>query len=164
MLTSHGINLRDLLNLVAEERNPDRCLLVGRMYLERVAPHPEPAPPQHHVVALVLHVDQASQRSPLVQPCAPLQHQQLAFVVLGRSQAVDARDGCHHDGVTAGQQCRRGRVAEPVDLVVHRRVLLDEGVAGRQVCLGLVVVVVGDEVLDTVAGEELPQLVGELRG
>src|SRR5439155_17451536 len=33
----------------------------------------------------------------------------------------------------------------------------------REVGLGLVVVVVGDEVLDAVLGEELPELVGELR-
>jgi hypothetical protein len=55
-------------------------------------------------------------------------------------------------------------VSEPIDLVVDRRVLLDVGVAGRQVRLGLVVVVVGDEVLDPVLREELAQLAGDLRG
>ena len=58
----------------------------------------------------------------------------------------------------------RGRVAQPVDLVVDRRVLLDVGVAGRDVRLGLVVVVVADEVLDPVVGEELAHLLGQLRG
>ena len=51
---------------------------------------------------------------------------------------------------------------EPVDLVVHRRVLFDEGVRGRQVGLGLVVVVVGDEVLHPVVGEKLSQLISQL--
>jgi hypothetical protein len=45
--------------------------------------------------------------------------------------------------------------AQPVDLVVDRGVLLDVGVARRDVGLGLVVVVVADEVLDGVVGEEL---------
>jgi hypothetical protein len=49
-------------------------------------------------------------------------------------------------------------------VVVDRRVLLDEGIGGRHVGLGLVVVVVGDEVLDRVVREELAELAVELRG
>ncbi len=60
---------------------------------------------------------------------------------------------------------RRGR-GEPQarDVVVLGRVLLDVEVGLRDVRLGLVVVVVGDEVLDRVLGEELAELVAELRG
>jgi hypothetical protein len=54
-------------------------------------------------------------------------------------------------------------VAETIDLVVDRRVLLDVEVLRRDVGLRLVVVVVGDEVLDGRLGEELPELVAELR-
>ena len=54
-------------------------------------------------------------------------------------------------------------MAEPLDLVVHRGVLLDVGVGLRDVGLGLVVVVIAHEVLDGVLGEDLPELVGELR-
>ena len=48
--------------------------------------------------------------------------------------------------------------------VVDDRVLVDERVGRRDVRLGLVVVVVADEVLDGVLGEELPHLAVELRG
>src|SRR3979409_774607 len=68
--------------------------------------------------------------------------------------------GC---AVPAGEQRRGGRVAQAVDLVVDRAVLLDVEVLRRHVGLRLVVVVVGDEVLDRVLGEELPELVAELR-
>ena len=61
------------------------------------------------------------------------------------------------------QRVRR-RVAKSLDLGVDRRVLLDEGVGLRNVRLGLVVVVVRDEVLDRVVRHELAELVGELRG
>ena len=57
----------------------------------------------------------------------------------------------------------RRRVPQPVDLVVDRRVLLDVEVLRRDVRLGLVVVVVADEVLDGVLGQELAELVAELR-
>ena len=53
---------------------------------------------------------------------------------------------------------------QPLDLVVDRGVLLDVGVRLRDVGLGLVVVVVGDEVLDRVVGQQLAELVGQLGG
>ena len=53
-------------------------------------------------------------------------------------------------------------MAQPLHLLVERGVLLDVGVGLRDVRLGLVVVVVGDEVLHGVLREELPELVGEL--
>ena len=58
----------------------------------------------------------------------------------------------------------RRSVAKAVDLVVPRRVLLDVGVAAREVRLRLVVVEVAHEVLDRVLGEELPELRVQLRG
>jgi hypothetical protein len=54
-------------------------------------------------------------------------------------------------------------VAQPVDVVVDGRVLLDVEVGLRDVGLGLVVVVVGDEVLDRVLRQELAELVAKLR-
>jgi hypothetical protein len=55
-------------------------------------------------------------------------------------------------------------VTQPVDLFVDRGVLLDVEIPARDVRLRLVVVVVGDEVLDRVVGEERPELVAELGG
>ena len=53
---------------------------------------------------------------------------------------------------------------EPVDVLVDLGVLLDKGVRARDVRLGLVVVVVGDEVLHGVVREEVGELAGELGG
>ena len=50
----------------------------------------------------------------------------------GSTQAVDARHRRDDDHVAPGEQGRGGRVAQPVDLVVDRRVLLDVGVARRR--------------------------------
>ena len=63
----------------------------------------------------------------------------------------------------AREERRRRGEPQPRDVVVPRRVLLDVEVGLRDVRLGLVVVVVGDEVLDGVVREELPELVAELR-
>ena len=68
------------------------------------------------------------------------------------------------DDVAALEQRPRRRQPHAVDLVVDRRFLLDVRVGGRDVGLGLVVVVVADEVLDRVLGEEALELLVELGG
>ncbi len=134
------------------------------MHLDRVAPHAELAAAERRVVAVVLQVDEFAQQPPLVVTHASVQLEKLAAVLLGIAHAVDAADAGHHDGVAPCKERRGRRVAEAVDVVVDRAVLFDVGVARREVRLGLVVVVVADEVLDPVVREELAELVGELRG
>ena len=163
-LPGYGVDGGDLLHFVAEQLDADHVLLVGGMDLDDIAPHSEPAPNQVGVVALVLHVHQPAQQVPLVIALAHLGDAQELLILLGRPQPVDTRHRRHHDHVPPGQKRLGGGVAQPVDLVVHRRVLLDVGVGGRHVGLGLVVVVVRHEVLHPVVGEELPHLVGQLGG
>ena len=150
--------------LVAEELDPDERLLRGRLELEGVAADPEAGPAQGLVVALVLEVDQVAQDRVAPVLAADPQLEDGGAVVDRRAEAVDARDRGDDDDVAALEQGVRRRVAEPVDLVVPARVLLDVGVAAREVRLGLVVVEVADEVLDRVLREELAELGVELRG
>jgi hypothetical protein len=77
----------------------------------------------------------------------------MLLVVVRRAEAVDAGDAGHDDHVAPGEERAGRRVAQAVDLVVDRGVLLDVGVRCRDVGLGLVVVVVADEVLDGVVGK-----------
>jgi hypothetical protein len=93
---------------------------------------------------------------------ADLHRERPVEVGLRRAQAVDARHRGDHDDVAAGQQGHRGGVSQPLDIGVDRGVLLDVGVGLRDVRLGLVVVVVGDEVLDRVVRQQFSQFVGEL--
>ena len=82
----------------------------------------------------------------------------------GIAQAVDRRHRRDDDRVRPLEQRLGRRQAHLLDVRVDRGVLLDVGVRGRNVGLGLVVVVVADEVLDRVAREELAELAVELRG
>ena len=164
LLAGERVDDGDGLDLVAEELDPHGGLVVGGVHLERVAPHPELAAHQVGVVAVVVHVDQLPQDLALVVLLPHLQVEQVLAVLVRRAQAVDAGHRGNDDDVAPGEQRRCGGVTESVDLVVDGQVLLDVRVAGRHVRLGLVVVVVADEVLDLVVGEELPELRGQLRG
>ena len=158
------VQLRDPLDLVAEELDPDERLLGRRLEFERVAPDAEPGARQRLVVALVLQVDEMAQDgvAPVLATDAEAQHGRA--VVHRRAEAVDARHGGHDDHVPSLEQ-RVGRgMAQPVDLVVAARVLLDVRVRARQVRLGLVVVEVADEVLHGVLREELAELRVQLGG
>ena len=164
LLAGERVDRGDAVDRVAEHLDAQHRLLVGRVHLDRVAADAEVAAAERHVVAVVLHVDEPAQDVAHVVVDADVEVEQVALVLLRVAHAVDARHRRHHDHVAAGEQCRRGRVAEAVDLVVDRRVLLDVGVARRDVRLGLVVVVVADEVLDPVVREELAHLLRQLRG
>ena len=163
-LAGQGVEVLQALDLVAEQHGPERRLLVGREDLQRVAAHAERAAAERRVVAVVLEVDELAQQLVAVDLAALDDHLAVVVVGLRRAQAEDARHGGHDDHVPAGEQRRRGGVAQPVDLLVDGRVLLDVQVLRGDVGLGLVVVVVGDEVLDRVVREVRPELVAELRG
>ena len=161
-LAAHRVEADELLDLVAPELHADGGVLGGGPDLDGVAAHAELAARGLEVVARVLDVDELAQHLVALDGLADLQEDHLLEVVLGRAQAVDAAHAGDDDDVAAQEQRRGGRVAQAVDLVVDGRVLLDVEVLRRDVGLGLVVVVVADEVLDRVVREELAELVAEL--
>ncbi len=93
-------------------------------------------------------------------------HAQDAFLVLvGVACAVDARHRRDdHDVATAAHQRRHRRKPQFVDFLVDHQVFLDVRPGGGDERLGLVVVVVADEVLDGVIRKKLLELAVELRG
>ena len=163
-LAGQRVELGDPLDLVAEELHPHETVLGGRLELERVASNAEAGTRDLRVVALVLEVDEVAQdRVPTILAALP-QSQHGRTVVHRCTQAVDAGDAGHDDHVPPLEKRVRGRVAQLVDLVVAARILLDVRVRARQVGLGLVVVEVADEVLDSVVRKERPELRVQLGG
>ncbi len=157
-LPRQGIEAGDALHLVAPQLHTDRLLLVGGEDLHRVPPHPELAALEGHVVPAVMDRDQATEDLLARGLLSHLEvHHQIA-VVLGITQAVDARDRRHDDHVLPLHQRRSGPQAETLDVLVDRGVLLYVGVGGGDVRLGLVVVVVRYEVFDGMGGKERLQL------
>src|SRR5215210_9175167 len=162
-LTRQGVGLGHVLDLVSEEGDAVDRILVSGMYLEDVPTHPEVAAVELEVVPGVLDPDQVPQNVVQIVEAALFQEDHLRAVLLGTTETVDGRDAGDHDDVPAGKQRARRRVPEAVDVLVDLGVLLDKRIRARDVSLGLVVVVVADEVLDGVVWEEFGELAGELR-
>ncbi len=164
-LAGERIELDDALDLVAEQADaPAAVFQVGGPQLDGIAAHPEGAAGEIRLDPLVLQGHEVGDELALLDPLAERDGEGHRRVGLDRADAVDARDRGDDDDVVPLQQGAGGGVAHPVDLLVDRGFLLDERVGARDVSLGLVIVVVGDEVLDGVVREERLELPVELRG
>ena len=152
------------LDLVVEELDAHRIALrLRRVDVDDLATHAVGAPVQLDLVAVVLQLGEAPQDEALIHDVAPHQVQHHRVVGLGLPQPVDRGHGRDDERVVALEQRLRGGEAHLLDVLVDRGVLLDVGVRRGDIGLRLVVVVVRDEVLHRVVGEELPHLAVELR-
>ena len=161
-IAGQRVDRRQPLDLVAEELDPVADLVVGRPELDHVAAHPELAPLERDVVAVVLDIDELQKHLVTIDRVPPAEVDHHLAIVLRRPQAVDARHARHHDHVLAAHQGAGASQPQPLDLLVDRGILLDIDVALGDVRLGLIVVVVADEVADRVVRKELPELGIEL--
>src|ERR1700690_3919065 len=162
-LARQRLELAQVLHRVAEELDAQPVLHVGGHDVDHVPAHPEPPRLELVVVAVVDVVDKALQE-PVAPQLGPLADgDPHPGEVLGRAQPVDARDARHDDHVAPAHVRAGGRHPQALDLLVDRGVLLDVGVAGGDVGLRLVEVVVAHEVLDRVLREEALELGEELR-
>ena len=159
-----GVEPADPLDLIAEKLDAHGHLRVRGPDLQHVAAGAEPGPLEHGIVALVLQAHEAPHELAHVGRVALLQLDAHLAVVLGIAQPVDARHGGHDDHVPPFHEGGRRREPHPLDLPVDRRVLLYVQVLARHVGLGLVVVVVRDEVLHGVVRKEVHELAVQLRG
>ncbi len=159
-----GVDLGEGFDFVAEKLDAEGVFVVGGIDLDDVAADAEGASAEVDVVALVEDFYEAAGDVLALDVLAFFEEHQHAVVGFGRAEAVDARDGADDDGVAAFEEAAGGGETELVELVVDGGFLLDVEVAGGDVGFGLVVVVVADEVLDGVVGEELFELVEELGG
>ena len=157
-LARERIEASDTLHLVTPKLDADGLFLICRKDLDRVSAHSKRAALKEVVVAPVLDVDEPTQDlfAGLLLPHREMEHQ--ASVVDRVTETEDARHRRDHDHVLPLHQRGRCTKPQPLDVFVDRRILLDERVGRRDVRLGLVVVVVRDEVLDRIVGEERLQL------
>ena len=89
-----------------------------------------------------------------------------AFVKFhGIANSVNAADGGDHNDIApATQQGRGGAETQFLNLLIDSQVLFDVRVRGGDIGLGLIVIVVADEILDQIVREELLEFAVQLRG
>ena len=158
-LSRHGIKLADAIHFVPEILHPNGVPVgVHGVYLHRVPPHPKHIAFKGDVVPLIADLHQLSQQllSGIFLPLP--QGNDHVGVVDGVAQPVNTRNRCHHDHVPPLKECRRGAVAQPLDLRVDGRVFFNKSVRVGDIRLRLIIVVVRHEVFHCVFRKKLPKL------
>ncbi len=159
------VELGDGFDLVAQQGDaPGGGFIVGGEDFDGIAAHPEGAAHKAGIAALVLQRHELGQQLALVDLVALLHVDGHGGVIFHRADTVNARHRGDDDHVVALEDGARGRVAHAVDLLVDGGFFFDIGVGARHIGFGLVVIVVGDEILDRVIGEERLELAIELGG
>ena len=158
------IEQRQRFHLVVEQRHAQRVLAAFRREdVDHIAAHAEISPRKIHIVALVLHRHQALDHIALRHLLVLAQVQDHAVVIHRVADTVDGRDGGDDHAVLPLQHRLGGRQTHLLDLLVDAGILLDIHVARRHIGLGLVIVVIGNEILHRVLGKELAHLGIQLR-
>ena len=124
-LAGEGVEVLEALDVVAEQRRAVGGLRVGGEDLQRLAAHAERPAAERLVVARVLDRDELAQQRVAVDLVAAAQDLHVHVVRLRRAEAEDARDGGDDEDVPAREERGRRGVAQAVDLLVDRGVLLD---------------------------------------
>ena len=164
-LPGQGIEARQGFDLVVEELDPHRLAFgLRRVDVDHVPAHPVGPPAKLQGSTGVLKLREAAQQLALVDPPTAHEVQHHGVKRFRVAEAVDRGHGGDDDRVGPFEQCLGGREPHLLHVLVDGGVLLDVGVGRGDVRLGLVVVVVGDEVLDGVARKELAHLPVELGG
>ena len=103
-LASQGVERHEALDLVAEELDTHRHLLIDGEDVDGVALDAERAADRVHVVADVLPLDERAQQLLAGDLVADLEPDHSVQVLLRRAQAVDAGDARDDDDVAPRQQ------------------------------------------------------------
>ena len=164
MTPVNRIDLRDALDRVAPHLDPDALLLVRGQDLDHVAPHPEGAAHKVQIVPRILDLHESGEDLPPgdILPFAQREHE---FAVPHRiPESVDRGHGGDDNHIPPFHE--GGRRAEPQSIYVFIDgcIFLYESIRRGNIGLGLIIVVVGDEILDSIAGKELPQFSIQLSG
>ena len=157
------VEIRQPLDFIVVQLDADGVALgFGGVDVDDVAAHSVGGAAEFHVVAGVLQLREPPQQVALVDAAAAVEVNDHLQPQVRVAEAVNRRNRRHHDDIGALEQ-RLGRQQPHLfDMVVDRGVFFDVQVRGGNIGLGLVIVVVGNEIFDGVGRKELAELAVEL--
>ena len=159
-----GIEFVHRLQLVAEKRQtPGAVFQMRRKNLQAVPAPAKGAAMKAGVIALVLKFDQAAGQILQVDTLSDRQFEDHTAIGFNRTNTVNARHRGDDDHIVPLQQGAGGGMAHAIDLLVDGGFFFDIGVGARHIGLGLVVVVVRNEILHRVVREKAFHLAVKLR-
>src|SRR5690606_34542779 len=148
----------------AEKGNTVSLIHIGREYINRIAFHTEGAPFEVRGRARIQYFYQPMQEGIPTDDRTHGKPENRARNIFRIAHTVDTTYGRNHNDIPpARHQSRRGAETEFLNLVIDGQILFDIGVGRSDVRFRLVIVVIGNEVIDGIFGEKLLELTVKLR-
>jgi len=160
-----GIDRFQPFDFIPPELNTQRMIGISQEYIYRVPLNAEGSPFELGTRSAVQAADEGMQES-VAPPFLTDFEWNHAFVKFHWiANSVNAADGGDHNDIApATQQGRGGAETQFLNLLIDSQVLFDVRVRGGDIGLGLIVIVVADEILDQIVREELLEFAVQLRG
>ena len=114
------------------------------------------------IIAVILHFHQSAQDFIPVLLHAGAQGKHHAVVFLRVTQAINTRNAGNNNNILSLHQRRRGGMAQLINFIIDRGILFDIGIRTWYIRFGLIIIIIADEILHRIFGEELLQLVIKL--
>ncbi len=163
-LPGERIEQRQPLHLFVEQLDAQRNIFrLRRKNIDHFTADAEGAALERLIVARILQLRQTTQNTALVDDHAARQVQHHFQIEIGIAQTVNGGDRRHDDNVAPLQQRLGRRETHLLDMFVYRGVFFDKGIGAGHIGFRLIVIVIGDEELHRVIGEELLHLAIKLR-
>ena len=157
------IDLTNFVDLITPHFNAIAVVFVRRINFENVPANAKGAAAEVFA-AFVLNIHESPQHGFARSLVALFEHDQHSEIGFRRADAVDAGDAGDDDDVLAFEQRAGGAHPQLVELVVDGGFFFNVDVGGGNVGLGLIKIVIADEIFYGVFGEEALELVIKLRG
>ncbi len=154
-----GIKTADAINLITKKLHPDGIVLrLRRIDLQRITAQTKGSTMKIHFITLILELHQLGHHRPHILSAPDLKILQHIGICLGTSQTINTGNRSDNNHILTLQKRPGSGESHAVDLLVNRRILLDEGVALRHIGLWLIIIVVGDEVFHRIVRKKLLKL------
>ena len=155
----------DHLDLVVIRNDPIADITIGGINIHRIAIHPECPGPEIGFAARIQRIDQGIQQLVAADDIPHMQFDGGGVEIFRIPDPVDARYARDHDHIVPAAEQGRGRTQPHLfDPLVDRQILFDKRIGRGNIGFGLIIVVIGDEILDGIFREEVLELPIELCG
>ena len=132
-------------------------------HINGLAPDAKATPRKIHVIAFILHPHQLADHLSLAQLVAAAQGHHHLVVTFRFADAVNGRDRGHHNHIASLQNTLGAAQPQLLNVLIDGAVFFNEEVTLGHIGLRLVIVVITDEILHSVARKKLTKLAVKLR-
>lgn len=158
-----GVDGFNALDLVAKEGEAEGVIFVGHKDIYGVSLDTKAASVELHLVADILRILKLAHEGGGRNELTYCNFNNSAKEIVGVAQTIEAGDGGDDDDVpSARHECHGGAETQLVEFLIYGQVFFYIGIGGGNVGLGLIIVVVRDEVLNGIVWEEGFELLIEL--